>query len=48
VREGIRVESLSMYTLWRRREPGLVHGYGRVHESALQLAIAALAAVIWQ
>ena len=39
---------LSMYTLWRRRELGLVHGYGRVHESALEPAIAALAAVIRQ
>jgi DNA-binding transcriptional MocR family regulator len=46
--EGIRVVPLSMYTLWRRREPCLVLGYGRVDESALEPALAALAAVIRQ
>jgi hypothetical protein len=37
-----------MYTPWRRREPCLVLGYGRVDESALELALAAIAAVIRQ
>jgi GntR family transcriptional regulator/MocR family aminotransferase len=45
-RVGVRVEPLSMYALRRPGAPGLVIGYGRVHESALEPAIAALAAVI--
>jgi GntR family transcriptional regulator / MocR family aminotransferase len=44
-RAGVRVEPLSMYAI-RPSPPGLVIGYGRVHETALEPAIAALAAVI--
>jgi GntR family transcriptional regulator/MocR family aminotransferase len=43
---GVRVEPLSSYALRRRGAAGLVIGYGRVHESALQPAVAALAAAI--
>ena len=45
-RAGIHVEPLSRYALVRRGAPGLVIGYGRVHESALGPAVAALASVI--
>jgi GntR family transcriptional regulator/MocR family aminotransferase len=45
-RDGIHVEPLSRYALVRRGAPGLVIGYGRVHESALGPAVAALASVI--
>ena len=45
-REGIRVEPVSRYSLERRGLSGLVIGYGRVHETALEPAVAALARVI--
>ena len=45
-RAGVRVEPLSMYALGRGGAPGLVIGYGRVHETAIEPAVAALAAVI--
>ena len=45
-REGIRVEPLSRYALERRAPAGLVIGYGRVHETALEPAVEALARVI--
>jgi GntR family transcriptional regulator / MocR family aminotransferase len=44
-RAGIRVEPLSRYAL-ERPASGLVIGYGRVHEDALEPAVVALAAVI--
>src|SRR6266545_3041339 len=45
-REGIRVEPVSRYSLERRGLSGLVIGYGRVHETALEPAVAAPARVI--
>jgi GntR family transcriptional regulator / MocR family aminotransferase len=45
-REGIRVEPLSRYAIDRRAPPGLVIGYGRMHETALEPAASALASVI--
>jgi GntR family transcriptional regulator / MocR family aminotransferase len=43
--EGIRVEPLSRYAL-ERPVSGLVIGYGRVHEDALEPAVAGLASAI--
>ena len=43
---GIRVESLSRYTIHDRGRRGLVIGYGRLHESAIRPAVSALAGVI--
>ena len=45
-REGVHVEPLSRYALRRRGAPGLVLGYGRVHETAIAPAVAALASAI--
>jgi GntR family transcriptional regulator/MocR family aminotransferase len=45
-RDGIYVEPLSRFALDRRAPSGLVIGYGRVHETALEPAVAALATVI--
>jgi GntR family transcriptional regulator / MocR family aminotransferase len=42
-REGMRVPPLSSFAVTSRDEPGLVLGFGRVHESALAPAVAALA-----
>jgi GntR family transcriptional regulator/MocR family aminotransferase len=39
---GVRVEALSRYAFTRRDEPGLVVGYGRVHETAIRPAISLL------
>jgi GntR family transcriptional regulator/MocR family aminotransferase len=44
-REGVHVEPLSRFTL-AGAGSGLVIGYGRLHESAVEPAIAALAAVL--
>jgi GntR family transcriptional regulator / MocR family aminotransferase len=44
-RAGIRVEPLSRFAL-ARAGSGLVIGYGRLHESAIEPAVAALAAVV--
>jgi len=43
---GVRVEALSRYAIKDRGHCGLVVGYGRVHESAIGRALAALAAAI--
>ena len=45
-RNGIHVEPLSRYSLERGAAGGLVLGYGRVHETALEPAVAALAAAL--
>jgi GntR family transcriptional regulator / MocR family aminotransferase len=45
-REGLRAEALSEHALTHDGGPGLVLGYGRVHEDALGPAIAALARAI--
>jgi GntR family transcriptional regulator/MocR family aminotransferase len=45
-RDGVYVEPLSRFALARPGPPGLVLGYGRVHESALEPAVDALAAAI--
>jgi GntR family transcriptional regulator / MocR family aminotransferase len=45
-RAGVRVEALSRYAIQDRGSRGLVIGYGRVHESAIGPAIAALADAI--
>jgi GntR family transcriptional regulator/MocR family aminotransferase len=42
LRAGVRVEALSRYAIHDRGNRGLVIGYGRVHESAIGPAIAAL------
>lgn len=42
LRAGVRVEALSRYAIHDRGTRGLVIGYGRVHESAIGPAIAAL------
>jgi GntR family transcriptional regulator/MocR family aminotransferase len=39
---GVRVEALSRYSIHDRGRRGLVIGYGRVHESAIDAAVAAL------
>jgi GntR family transcriptional regulator / MocR family aminotransferase len=44
--EGIYVEPLSRFALRAGGPPGLVIGYGRVHETRVEPAVAALAAVI--
>jgi GntR family transcriptional regulator / MocR family aminotransferase len=44
--EGVHVEPLSSFAAHRRRGRGLVVGYGRVHESAIEGAVAALAKAI--
>jgi GntR family transcriptional regulator/MocR family aminotransferase len=46
LRAGVRVEALTRYAIQDRRNRGLVIGYGRVHESAIGPAIAALADAI--
>ncbi len=46
VAAGIRVEALSRYALGARPHPGLVIGYGRMHEAAIKPAIAALDQVL--
>jgi GntR family transcriptional regulator/MocR family aminotransferase len=43
---GIHVEPVSRYALERRGPPGLVIGYGRVHETAIGPTVTALASVI--
>ena len=43
---GIRVEALSRYAIEDRGDRGLVIGYGRMHETAIEPAIAALSRVI--
>ncbi|MBV8219596.1 MAG: PLP-dependent aminotransferase family protein [Solirubrobacterales bacterium] len=43
---GIRVQALSRYAIVDRGDRGLVIGYGRMHESAIEPAIAALSGVI--
>jgi DNA-binding transcriptional MocR family regulator len=43
---GIRVEALSRYTIRDRGHRGLVLGYGRMHETAIEPAIAALNQVV--
>jgi GntR family transcriptional regulator/MocR family aminotransferase len=43
---GVYVEPLSQYALRQRGDSGLVIGYGRVYESALEPAVQALAAAI--
>jgi GntR family transcriptional regulator/MocR family aminotransferase len=45
-REGVHVEPLSRYAVQRPQPPGLVVGYGRIRESALEPAAAALAAAV--
>jgi GntR family transcriptional regulator / MocR family aminotransferase len=45
-RSGVRVEALTRYAIQDRGSRGLVIGYGRVHESAIAPAIAALAGAI--
>jgi GntR family transcriptional regulator / MocR family aminotransferase len=42
-RDGVRVTPLSRFAVSRRAGCGLVIGYGRVHEDALEPAVAALA-----
>ncbi len=44
-RHGIHVEPLSRFAL-QHRHPGLIIGYGRLHETAVEPAVEALAAVI--
>jgi GntR family transcriptional regulator / MocR family aminotransferase len=43
---GIRVQTLSRYALGDMRPPGLVIGYGRMHEAAIGPAIDALSKVL--
>jgi DNA-binding transcriptional MocR family regulator len=43
---GVRVEALSRYAIVDRERRGLVIGYGRMHESAIAPAIAALRVAI--
>jgi GntR family transcriptional regulator/MocR family aminotransferase len=43
---GVRVEALTRYAIQDRGSRGLVIGYGRVHESAIGPALAALAGAI--
>jgi GntR family transcriptional regulator/MocR family aminotransferase len=45
-RAGIRVQALSRYAIRDRGDRGLVVGYGRLHETAVEPAIAALSRVI--
>jgi GntR family transcriptional regulator/MocR family aminotransferase len=45
-RRAVRVEPVSRYAVALRHPPGLVVGYGRVHESAIEPAVAALAAAV--
>jgi GntR family transcriptional regulator/MocR family aminotransferase len=45
-REGIYVEPLSRFAVGGGASSGLVVGYGRVHETALEPAVVALAAVV--
>jgi GntR family transcriptional regulator/MocR family aminotransferase len=45
-RRGVHVEPLSRYALRGSTAAGVVIGYGRVHESALEPAVAALAAAV--
>ncbi len=45
-RSGVRLEPLSEHELEHRGSPGLVIGYGRMHEDAIEPAIEALAAAI--
>ena len=45
-RDGVCVEPLSRSALARRDSSGLVIGYGRLHETALEPAVAALASAI--
>jgi GntR family transcriptional regulator/MocR family aminotransferase len=46
LQSGVRVEPLSGYAIQDRGTRGLVIGYGRVHESAVDRAIAALARAV--
>jgi len=48
LRDGIAVEALSRYTIADRGRRGLVLGYGRLHESAIEPAVAALTGVVRQ
>jgi GntR family transcriptional regulator/MocR family aminotransferase len=45
-RDGVLVEPLSRFALERRAASGLVIGYGRVHETAVEPAVTALADAI--
>jgi DNA-binding transcriptional MocR family regulator len=45
-RAGIRVQALSRYAIRDRGDRGLVVGYGRLHETAVEPGIAALSRVI--
>ncbi len=45
-RAGVRVAPLSEFRIRRARRGGLVLGYGRIHESAVEPAVRALAAVV--
>jgi GntR family transcriptional regulator/MocR family aminotransferase len=45
-RAGIRVQPLSAFRIRRSRHGGLVVGYGRVHESAVEPAVRLLAEVV--
>lgn len=44
--EGMHVETLSRYNFDRRNSPGLVIGYGRIHEAAIEPAVSTLASVM--
>jgi GntR family transcriptional regulator/MocR family aminotransferase len=46
LRSGVRVEALSRYAIEDRGSRGLVIGYGRLHESAIDAALATLARAI--
>jgi DNA-binding transcriptional MocR family regulator len=43
---GVRVEALSRYAIEDQRRRGLVMGYGRLHESAIDPAVTTLASVL--
>ena len=45
-REGIHVEPLSRFNFDGRDAPGLVIGYGRIHEGAIEPAVSTLASVM--
>jgi GntR family transcriptional regulator/MocR family aminotransferase len=43
---GVLVHCFSQYTIRRPARPGLVIGYGRLHEDAIAPAVGALASVL--
>jgi GntR family transcriptional regulator / MocR family aminotransferase len=45
-RVGVRVAPLSRFALGASSAAGLVLGYGRIHEQALDVAVAALAGAV--